>query len=374
MATVTLERKRAHEAAGSARARVTTYDVLHGDGDVVRPGSLRNRFATVSRHGHSSLAGREPLAGVAELFDEPDGLYAKVEFLEGEEAACELARDATWSVGFVVVASHPPTAAELAEFGPKLTRVITAWKILEVSVVEKPASPGTRTASICCGAECEIAAGKSCCAQCATREAARIELARFERTRARLIFPDAKRRLDALDADRRALETNELRPSEVPDDVRAAAEHAVEVASKILRIPAPRVRWYSYEAALEMEAAGIAWKGEGAVWIATGRDPEATYGTTAHEIAHVAGFDERRAKQFGESLALLRDVELRIGARRQFEGVLEPLHKGTVIEGLGGFHRVGALDTGSLVVDDLKLYERVEVGQGLTWREVATLA
>lgn len=390
MATATLERKRAHEAAGSARARVTSHGVLHADGDVVRGGSLRNRFAAVSRQGHSSFAGREPLAGVAELFDEEDGLYAEVEYFEGEGDACERARDATWSVGFVVVQSHQPTQEELAKW-PGAKRIITAWKILEVSVVERPASPGTRTASICCGPECAIAAGKSCCAGC-EREAAVKELARYEHTRFRLLAADLKHREARWGAEDRAIRRDtedrailgehELRPGEVNRETRWAALEAVERAAKILAGETPVVRWYSTKAIPLVEALGLHFKGTAEIWLAAQADAETVFRIACHETFHalaVKGDDEQAAESFGTALALLRGCELHVGPRKSFEDRREWVKADTgyvpsyLAPPSPRLQLVEGLPAGALVVDNGIVFERIETDEETGWRFVADL-
>lgn len=362
---------------GTARALVSTFG-LDRTGDVVLPGSLWNRWAAVSRRGHEVARFHAPPVGYAELEETPEGVWATITYFPDEGSACELAREATWSVGFSVLESHEPTARELAAY-PGAKRVITSWMIIEVSPVADPAALGTGSGEVCCNGLCTVG-GKSCCAQCAERQAVLKELARYERTRFRLLVSDLKQRAARWEAERRAnpraspadtdralLEAHELRPWQVSREARGAAEAAVERASEVLGGPQPAIRFFHPDAISTVQALGIYFPGDSAVWLAALADPEEIYAVACHETFHAVknSGDEEAAARFGAALACLRDTELRVGPRRAFEGevVRDPWRPHERI-------RRDALAAGSLIVDGAVLYEMQE---DFEWRRVGDL-
>lgn len=387
---MTLERKAVALApAGTARAKVTSYNVLHLDGDVVRPGSLRNRHAAVSRWGHETRLGPVPPVGFARLEEEPDGLWATIEYFEGEGDACELARDAEWSVSFRVVQSHPPTEAERAEFGPQLRRVIDAWTIHEISPVTNPASPDTETTELSCAVGGK-GGGPSCCAAC-QREAVVKELARFEFTRFQLLVSHLKhreaqreaesraasQRASIADAERVLLEENEVKSLDIPVELRAVAAAAVERASEILGGPPPAIRFYDPAAIRTVKAVGVQFPHEAEIWLAVIDDAAEVYKAALHETFHAVkdSTDEVAAERFARGVSMLRNVPLHVGERKSFEGhdELVRANRGTICEGPWVVVRRGALPAGALLADGGVLFERVEAGEDLGWREVARL-
>lgn len=380
-----VETKRAEVPAGTARAKVTAYGMVQLDGDLIRPGSLRNKFAMVSRGEHAAFLNAEPLVGYARLEEQEDGVYVEIEYFETD--ACELARATQWSVGYRVAESHRPTAEELAEF-PGAKRIITGWTIFEVSPVSNPASPGTGSAEVCCGGECTVG-GKSCCAECEVRAAGLAELARFEHTKFRLLESARKarerwreteswasRRPNPADADAAVLVKHELPVSQVPAGTRWAAVEAVALAAKVLGGRPPGIRWYDPAAIADVAAVGLHFKGDAEIWLAAQADAEAVFQVAGHETFHalaLKGGDEQAAEFFGTALALLRGGELHVGPRKSFEDRLERVKVECFVPYLAApsprLQLVPGLHAGSLVADDCVIFERTDDG----WRRVAAL-
>lgn len=323
MTTRSLEFK-ATEVAGTGRARVTALNTVHRDGDVVRPGSLRNKWATVSPRDHETFRGIEPPVGFATLHEEDGFLWADITFHEGE--ACEFSRARGWSVGYVVDESHRPTGEELAKFGPRLERVITAWRIIEVTPVSDgkvPASPDTGSEEVCCGGACTVG-GKSCCAECAQREAVLKELARFEVLRFQSItqhIEQTNRELAERDRPKHwsaIAEECEVPVWQVHHERRRATAKGVALALSALDSEAepPQLHWFRHDT--PVEAWGFSSKGA-PVWVRDGLDLPECAAVAAHEVAHHLGHDEAAAERVA---ALVRDVF--VSGRKLYAGAPGP--------------------------------------------------
>lgn len=339
-----------------------------GDGDVILRGAIEDGVrVVVSAGAHDVIRESAEAGGSARLYHEGNAVVAIGRAFDTERGRLlrQKLREprVEWSLGFRVIKARPPTREERARH-PATRRIIERWIVDEIS----PVAVGS------CGPVCTTLSAKDAkcspdapCAQCAQREAVVKELARFEFTRFQLARSAAKRRLDEIDSDRAVLEQHELRPSQVPAEMRRAAEEAAETAAKVLASDAPRIRWFDWAGALELEVKGVCYRGEGEIWLASRCDGDADelYLTALHECLHsLKGSDEQAAKHFGVSLALLRGVQLHVGPRKSFEGEVfrDPWRPGERI-------RRGSLPAGAAVVDGNVLYQKTEDG----WRRVAEL-
>lgn len=357
-------------ASGRGDAVLARTGVVDFDGDVLWPGGLANdpdAWVPLSLAEHVSIIAGAPPVGRARVREDRDAgeIRAEVEWDAAQEEACRWVQDdrPEWSWGYQVLQSREPTDEERRR-GAR--RVLLRYRISEVSPVSRAASIGTRTGSVCCGGECST--GK---AACETREAALKELARFERTRARMLMDEFEAERQRLDARRATLETHERKAWEVRPAIRTAAEEAVELAAEILGGEPPRIRWYDAAAIPTLKVYGISYKGEPAIWIGARDDAEAVYATACHETFHALRPDgsEEAAQWFGDAMGMLRGLDLHVGSRKQHEGEVRHRWSGTYLGHAGERIRVGALPDGALLVEAGVIYGRAEDG----WQRLGTL-
>jgi hypothetical protein len=130
-------------------------------GDLLLAESPSNEFAQVSEWNHSSMTG-DPPVGVAKLVQRGNELWAYVKFdsTPRGRAACEMVRAELpdWSVGYDVEQSRDASTEEGAKGA---VRVVTEWRVWEVSPVDKAACQGAATRVACCG-RCAISAKSDC--------------------------------------------------------------------------------------------------------------------------------------------------------------------------------------------------------------------
>lgn len=186
------------EEKGEVEAIVGTLEVVDRDREVIRRGAIPDGAKVkMSEYGHNSVPGLGSMApappvGKGILRVEQDRIVFSGKFFlstsSGVQAFLrlkEMGPDEAWSFGYRILGTEVPDS-EWREKGARL--MLTKLHPYEVSPVLVGAGIGTGTRSVKCDGcgkshqgECDI------CRATMTDLAVR-ELARFERTRARLLF------------------------------------------------------------------------------------------------------------------------------------------------------------------------------------------
>jgi len=287
---------------GVVEATVATLSVVDHDGDIVEPGALGGRQrAPLSAYNHSSSAADRLPVGVAEVTESGSKWLATtryfLETLAGREAFAtlkalhEAGLPSEYSWGYDVVESAPDTV------DGRRVRRLKKIRLLEVSPVLRGASVGTGSTAV----KCDSCAAKTgpCPEEMAELKAIRDRVDLHEiknQFEIRSVILQARKHLER--------EYSEVSPDLVPATVKALVAAACGAAAKDLGIAPPTIRWFEpargkaadFTHPKNINGMGIA--GSGEIWLRSSMSTREAASVAAHEVAHLAGFDEDRASMY----------------------------------------------------------------------------
>lgn len=287
---------------GEVVAAFATFGVVDLDGDVTLPGAFEDgAHVRISAFGHASWGHALP-AGRGRIRVRGSQAEMHGTFFMDTQHGAETFRtlralaeapDLTeWSYGFDILDSAP------GDHQGRRVRFLKKLKVHEVSPVLLGAGIGTGTPSI----KCTDCAGKG---TADPNTLARGEFERFiaperaARAEAKRIHAEFVRncRLAEQHADfeaitnHRYVETSWVRPERLE-----TAKAATLVAAFELGVPEPELRWFWQPAKVSLY--GRASAKLRAIFVNRDLDEREAALTAAHEVAHVAGYDEEQARAY----------------------------------------------------------------------------
>jgi len=285
---------------GEVQAVFSTFNQIDHDKDVTVPGAFTaGAPVRISAYGHASHSVALP-AGKGRIRTTPreailDGRFF-LDTTTGRDTFItvkEMGDLQEWSYGYV------PVKFSFGEFAGEKVRFLEQVNVVEVSPVLQGAGVNTRTLSAKCD-RCEASVAGQVCPE---------ELAELRQIRDAVELRGVKNRLElrtlALEA-RKHLERpySEVAPDLIPAAIRSAAAAARGAAAADLGIAPPSIRWFepargkAADFTHEKNINGLGVAGSGEIWLRSSMGTREAASVAAHEVAHLAGFDEDRASMY----------------------------------------------------------------------------
>jgi hypothetical protein len=267
--------------SGSLEAVFASFNVVDHDSDVTLPGAFEDgKEVPIGSWGHKSSElpiGRGTIVTTARearikgrLFLDTTAGRDAYETLKG------LGELGEWSYVFQVKRSHA------GDFDGKRVRFLDELEVFSVDPVLKGAGINTRTVAVKC-------------AGCSAKDGD-IDVATLRRLEEANLIRLAEHRfkdiLDQQPKDHYVLDAGAVHPL-----TRKAALAAVRKASSTLGIAESSIEWFGAAAGAKARW-GWAIPHAKTIHLNASLAPEAAYQVAAHEVAHVAGFDEPMANEF----------------------------------------------------------------------------